>query len=172
MEIRSARIAGAADGRVIVPISERVRYGTRKNGYHGGATPQEMLVPVAILWPESSLPDGLSEMPADLPLWWAEPTELPLPQAQNAPVAKSAGKVRRAAAAAVPALPGMEGLVPPATIPKPAGTWIQDLLRSQVYAAQKALVRSPIMRIATRSRASLSCTSSVRMWKNPSAGTK
>ena len=139
VEIRSARIAGAAGGRVIVPISERLRYGTRKNGYHGGATPQEMLVPVAILWPESSLPDGLSEMPADLPLWWAEPTELPLPQAQNAPAAKSAGKARRAAAAAVPALPGMEGLVPAATIPKPAGSWIQDLLRSQVYAAQKAL---------------------------------
>ena len=78
-------------------------------------------------------------MPADLPLWWAEPTELPLPQAQNAPAAKSAGKARRAAAAAVPALPGMEGLVPAATIPKPAGSWIQDLLRSQVYAAQKAL---------------------------------
>lgn len=138
VEIKSARITGAAAGRVIVPISERVRYGTRKNGYHGGATPQEMLVPVAILWPESNLPDGMSEMPSDLPLWWAEPTEMPLPQASPAPAAKPAGRARRAAAAAVPALPGMEGLVPATTAQKPAGTWIQDLLRSPVYAARKA----------------------------------
>ena len=33
-------------GRVIVPWSERVRYGAKKNGYHGGGTPQEMLIPI------------------------------------------------------------------------------------------------------------------------------
>ena len=40
----------AGDGRVIAPWTERVRcYTTGKSaGYHGGATPQEMLVPVAV----------------------------------------------------------------------------------------------------------------------------
>ena len=42
----------AGDGRVIAPWTERVRYTTGKSaGYHGGATPQEMLVPAAVFAP-------------------------------------------------------------------------------------------------------------------------
>ena len=42
--LAGARV-GANGGRVIVPWSERTRYGMRKNGYRGGATLQEMIVP-------------------------------------------------------------------------------------------------------------------------------
>ena len=35
--------------RLIAPWSERVRYGMMKNGYHGGLTPQEMVVPIIVL---------------------------------------------------------------------------------------------------------------------------
>ena len=42
----------AGDGAVVAPWTERVRYTAGKSaGYHGGATPQEMLVPVAVLAP-------------------------------------------------------------------------------------------------------------------------
>ena len=38
--------------RIIVPWSEAVRYSQKKQGYHGGATPQEVLVPLAVLVPQ------------------------------------------------------------------------------------------------------------------------
>ena len=55
---------------VVVPWSERVRYGAKKNGYHGGVSPQEMVVPVLVL-----APSGMSyPVPADAvrsyPEWW------------------------------------------------------------------------------------------------------
>ena len=31
-----------------VPWTERVRYGAKKNGYHGGVTPQEVIVPLRV----------------------------------------------------------------------------------------------------------------------------
>lgn len=31
---------------LIAPWTERLRYGMKKNGYHGGLTPQEMVVPM------------------------------------------------------------------------------------------------------------------------------
>jgi hypothetical protein len=40
---------GQGHARVIVPWDERLRYGTAKNGYHGGVTPQEMLAPLVLL---------------------------------------------------------------------------------------------------------------------------
>ena len=46
--LAGARV-GTNGGRVIVPWSERTRYGMRKNGYHGGATLQEMIVPIAVV---------------------------------------------------------------------------------------------------------------------------
>ena len=35
--------------RLIAPWSERVRYGAKKNGYHGGLTPQEMVIPITVV---------------------------------------------------------------------------------------------------------------------------
>jgi hypothetical protein len=133
LEISSGRVVLPDGGRVIVPWSERLRYGPKKNGYHGGATPQEMLIPIGILWPELQPPDGLAELPPDLPAWWTEPTlthpagivvEQPLRQ----------GRDHRAP----PTLfdQPKPALVPPAPLPEP---WIDALLRSDVFAVQKKL---------------------------------
>ena len=56
LEVSSPRVVLPDGGRVIVPWSERLRYGAKKNGYHGGVTPQEMLIPISILWPELDVP--------------------------------------------------------------------------------------------------------------------
>jgi len=56
--------------QIIVPWSERVRYGVKKNGYHGGLTPQEMIVPIVVLASTDDLPVGWSEQPVDTPSWW------------------------------------------------------------------------------------------------------
>src|SRR5262249_44497102 len=39
----------AIPGKIIAPWSERVRYATKKHGYHGGLTPQECVVPCCVL---------------------------------------------------------------------------------------------------------------------------
>ncbi len=59
--------------RVIVPWEEGVRYGTARNGYHGGATPQEMLAPLVLLAPVSGPSrKGLSSCQLAAPVWWDE----------------------------------------------------------------------------------------------------
>ena len=54
---RSSWRAAGSGGRaatIIVPWSERVYYGQQQNGYHGGATPQEMVCPLVLLTDRSS----------------------------------------------------------------------------------------------------------------------
>ena len=46
--------------RLIAPWSERVRYGMMKNGYHGGVTPQEMVVPIVVLSKYRQVSGGLA----------------------------------------------------------------------------------------------------------------
>ena len=50
MVITGRRVKDGAGGNAItVPWSERVYYGRQQNGYHGGATPQEMVCPLVLL---------------------------------------------------------------------------------------------------------------------------
>jgi hypothetical protein len=131
IEVRSPRVVLPDGGRVVVPWSERLRYGSKCNGYHGGVSPQELLIPIGILWPELDPPDGFAELPADLPAWWSEPTvALPVP-----PVAKPTPRPKK-------------GKLPPPTLfdlretpaARPAEeAWISALLQSEVFAVQKRL---------------------------------
>ena len=54
------RIGGAwrSDRGLDPGLSERIRYGLKKNGYHGGISPQEMVVPIAVLYAGESYPVG------------------------------------------------------------------------------------------------------------------
>lgn len=68
-------------GTVVVAASERIRYMSRKNGYHGGISPQELVIPLVVFTPEGRLPDGYREAPRLRPAWWdleAEVTEAPI----------------------------------------------------------------------------------------------
>jgi len=75
------------NGAAVLPVTERLRYGPLKAGYHGGATPAEVVVPVIVLVPGAEVPDntGLRLAPPQEPLWWTvapgpEPTvEVALP---------------------------------------------------------------------------------------------
>jgi hypothetical protein len=128
--INSPRVVLPEGGQVIVPWSELLRYGSKKNGYHGGGTPQEMLIPISVLWPELNLPEGLGELPVELPGWWTEPT------------------ASRSVTTAVeqPAHAPKEKLPPPTLFDQPTTVsvppaieepWIKALLQSEVFAAQK-----------------------------------
>lgn len=122
------KIAGrrvlAEGNELVVPWSERPRY--RKGGragYHGGVTPQEMLVPVAVLARRGVEIAGwqpLDELP---PAWWQAPAAAPAPAAP----AKAAARVRGEPAQ-------LSLLEPPA-----AGGWLDRLLASEVYVQQQSL---------------------------------
>lgn len=71
LQVEGSRVL-ATGHRLIAPWSERVRYGIKKNGYHGGLTPQEMVVPISVLSSTDDLPKGWSEQPIDTPAWWDE----------------------------------------------------------------------------------------------------
>ncbi|SOC53730.1 BREX-2 system phosphatase PglZ [Ornithinimicrobium cerasi] len=59
-------------GTAVLPFDERLRYGPLKAGYHGGASPAEVVVPVVVLVPGPDVPDGsgLRLAPPQAPRWW------------------------------------------------------------------------------------------------------
>lgn len=77
LRLSGPRVMIADSKAVIVPWSESIRYGIKKNGYHGGISPQEMVTPIAVLSPSESYPKGWTDVPVDVPLWWEEPTGAP-----------------------------------------------------------------------------------------------
>lgn len=70
LAMHGRRVAPLAQGRCIALWSEKAIYTLRKNGYHGGITPQEMLVPVAVLARDLSIPAGWEPTPDPQPDWW------------------------------------------------------------------------------------------------------
>ena len=131
--------------------SESVRYAGRKNGYHGGVSLQEVSVPLSVLVPFGmELPQWQPALPAQ-PEWWDLPNMM---AAQLAPQAKSItvkptpnkNNARKQAMTS-----GQKQLFDAvlAPIPEPPSAqvndliatqdWIGTLLRSPVYASQRAL---------------------------------
>ncbi len=114
--------------RIVAPWSERIRYGSRKNGYHGGAAPQEVVVPLAVLVPAhaGAPPEGWSFLPARTPSWWED-----------------GGAEKQALAAAPPAAPAPKAkgqlTLPVATAEALEFEWIERLLASSAYLSQKRL---------------------------------
>lgn len=78
----------AHDGRAVLAVNERLRYGPLKAGYHGGASPAEAVVPLCVLVP-GTVPEGteLTFAGPQEPGWWTG--ELPAP-ATPAPAAEAA----------------------------------------------------------------------------------
>lgn len=75
---------------IVAPWSESLRYAGQKNGYHGGATPQEVLVPVAIWSAGSSISEGFVEVAPLRPGWWSDSSPDAVPQERRAVAAQSA----------------------------------------------------------------------------------
>jgi len=71
-QLSGTRVVIPESKTLIAPWTERLRYGAKKNGYHGGITPQEMVVPIAVLCSTGSYPIGWVEAPVDTPYWWEE----------------------------------------------------------------------------------------------------
>ena len=135
-EVASPRVVMPDGGRVVVPWSERLRYGPKKNGYHGGVTPQEMLIPISRLWPERDAPRGMAELPPAPLSWWTEPTRDKPLATHSAPPAVAL-QPRTPAKATPPTLFDQPPVVTP--LLSQEDQWISKLLASEIFAGQKRL---------------------------------
>jgi hypothetical protein len=110
--------------RVVVPWSESVRYSSKSRGYHGGATLQELVAPLAVMSIGTALP-GWCEAPPVQPIWWEQsiPTQIPMLKTKRRPAKRSNGH---------PELFEQ----PPQIV---ARSWIERLIASSTYRAQKQL---------------------------------
>ncbi len=61
---------GLYGSTLTAPWSEKLRYGGKKNGYHGGLTPQELIPPCLILAKLDHTIDGWNEVHIPQPAWW------------------------------------------------------------------------------------------------------
>lgn len=125
----------APGGRCILAWDERVRYGAKKNGYHGGGSAQEVVTPVLVLTPDlAAAVDGWEEAPLDEPAWWVGE------RAEPAPVAETARPQPE------PGLGEQLSLERSRQVaPKPSARWIQTLLASETFVSQRAAAgRAPL----------------------------
>jgi hypothetical protein len=86
---------------VVAAVDEDIHYTPRKAGYHGGASPAEVVVPVIVLLPSASLlPAGWADYDAagHAPSWWDPPVSKAQPLSVP-PVQSSASRRKRPPAA-------------------------------------------------------------------------
>ena len=133
-----------SDTSVIALWSSAARYTGRKNGYHGGAAPAEVVVPMSVFAPFGlSVPDW-KPAPPQQPEWWDLPGA-----ASPAVEVKVAVKTPARRAAAAPPAPQV-ALFPDDEVPLPVlalqpaaaaapADWVSDLLASSIYASQRQL---------------------------------
>jgi hypothetical protein len=117
--------------RIIAPWSEAVRYSQKKQGYHGGATPQEVLVPLAVLVPQHRTITGWEALPDRAPAWWSQ-GELPRAEVSTMP-ARTTRRARKATAMQRTLFADMGDL----SAEESRIAWIECLLSSPVFAAQR-----------------------------------
>jgi hypothetical protein len=140
--VSGSRVRDGRDGNaVIVPWSETIHYGRQQNGYHGGATPQEMVCPLVILRDKSSAYSGLFPCEYPKPGWWSTAPTAAVPVEPS-----SVSTPRKGQATLFDEMPeeSAESVHPaPAIQPvsAPIKDWIKQLLSSQAYKAQKAMIR-------------------------------
>ena len=59
-------------GRIVAAWNEKLRYGPVRNGYHGGASAQEVVIPLALLAREELKIPGWTPVHHPQPDWWFE----------------------------------------------------------------------------------------------------
>jgi len=123
----------ATGNRCVLAWDETIRYGAKKNGYHGGGTAQEVVAPLLVITPDlSDVPDGWVEAPLDPPAWWTGDKEVevdPTPSAVEQPEPESK--------------PGQQLSLGRSGVEDPG--WVDRLIASETFAGQRAAAgRTPL----------------------------
>lgn len=112
---------------VTVAWARDIRYAGKKHGYHGGASPQEMVIPFAIL----------RHLSKPLPEAWLDVSPSPYwPDWWRLTVDQNLGSVAPAVAAAETKLTAGLDLFVHAAAKTQQHTWIEELLSGEIYTAQ------------------------------------
>lgn len=121
-------------GEIIAAADGTYRYSNLdRRGYHGGATPAEVLCPLHILVPAAAPRDGWEPLPPEPPTWWA-PEDAPVE------VEETAAQPVSSPVRGPDAPPSLFDEVDEAAAPD----WIGELLASGQLQAQRSLVaRAP-----------------------------
>ncbi len=127
---------------VVCLWGECTRYGGRKNGYHGGLSPQEVTVPLSVMAPLGMSLPGWTPAPPAQPEWWELPPIGKVQEAKPAHAGATAPPVRPSGRKPA-AQTGQSQLfdsteLPPAPAPT-APDWISALLNGAIYASQRRL---------------------------------
>ncbi|ODS98669.1 MAG: alkaline phosphatase [Lautropia sp. SCN 69-89] len=139
LAVSGGRVVTSDGSNTVVCLwGESTRYGGRKNGYHGGLSPQEVTVPLAVMVPLGLNLPGWRPAPPAQPEWWELPP-IPKPKEAKPAVAQPV----RAAARKPSVQAGQPQLfeeteLPPAPAPT-APDWISALLSGPIYASQRQL---------------------------------
>ena len=78
VELTGPRVL-AGDGRIVAAWNEKLRFGKQRNGYHGGASAQEVVIPLALLARSTLDLDGWRPRHHPQPEWWAASTPVEEP---------------------------------------------------------------------------------------------
>ena len=128
--VSGPRIA-AYGSALTVPWTERVRYGIKKNGYHGGLTPQEVIPPCIVIAKLDDTIEGWAETHMTQPAWWRLDSET-IPSVATA----TAGSVATAPTKTKSKRddPNQQSLFDEPTVKAATtGAWPQRLIASSVY---------------------------------------
>lgn len=140
--LRGDRVQLGANRTILAPWEDDYRYAAKAGGYHGGASPAEVLVPVAAFLPAGiQVPQEWQSFSETPPLWWdlrvsevrhsevSGGTKPTTPKKKSAMVDKDQGSMFE-----LPPPAGVEVAKTPDKIVGPS--WIDALLTSGVWESQ------------------------------------
>ncbi|MFT4164431.1 MAG: BREX-2 system phosphatase PglZ [Microlunatus sp.] len=120
------------DHKAVLAVSERLRYGPLKAGYHGGAAPAEVVVPVLVMVPiERAQDPALQLAPSQQPEWWSSSVIA----VHSAQTARPAQPLRELPVES----PTLFDEEPSSPSDGSESDWATRLVRSTAYEAQKRL---------------------------------
>lgn len=127
--VAGARVrAVTGHDEVILAWSESLRYTGKKTGYHGGASPQEVIAPIAVVSRDELGVEGWRPVLDAPPPWWGALE--PIGAVPERPLHEHPATVRRASPERIP----QESTVAASPV-----AWVDGVLASPVYASQRAL---------------------------------
>jgi hypothetical protein len=126
--LAGGRASSYSSGGFIAPWSERVYYTSRKNGFHGGVTAQEVVIPATVLVPAGEAPDEWQLIAQTAPQWWWDAVTPVV--TEPAQPAVSARRSKKSAAADLQTLPLFSNAT---AVP---GEWIDQLLINPLFIEQ------------------------------------
>lgn len=131
-------VTSDGSNEVVCLWGESSRYAGRKNGYHGGLSPQEVTVPLSVFVPVGFNLPQWSPAPPTQPEWW-ELTPIVQVKPQAVPASPPPARKKPVQVDAQPGLFGQLDLAPPVLPEALVNDWIGELLSSSIYASQRQL---------------------------------